>query len=249
MSANVCNIFIFIVDSEYQLINKDLEISAFSKERNPILLDYVDDRWIVKAHPNERIYISISSKDFESEEHIIYPKSENMQIVIGLRKPGQISYNYGDSKLAFTPLNDTFLLRIRGENAFKKIDTLAKKMNIKWKSVLATKPRFNDDGLIRISGNVNESQKLIQQFRDNHLKTDIFRIIEHGDRTPIGLGNEIIVRFENDVKQPEVEKIAKSTGLQIVRELTYAGNAFILASKDEPSYDILKSVEILLQNP
>jgi subtilisin family serine protease len=248
MTANSCNIFIFVVDSDYQLIDKDIEISAFSKERNPILLEYVDNRWIAKAHPNERIYISIFSKDFEPEEHVIYPKSENTQIIIGLRKPGQISYNYGDSKLAFTPMDDAFLLRIRGENAFKKIDALTKKMNIKWKSVLATKPRFNDDGLIRISGNVIESQKLIQQFRDNNLKTDIFRTIEHGDRTPIGLGNEIIVRFESDVKQLEVEKIAKSIGLQIVRELTYAGNSFILASKDEPSYDILKSVEILLHS-
>src|SRR6476620_594917 len=211
MSSNVCNISIFIVDSEYQRVNKDLEISAFSKERNPILFDYVDNRWVAKAQSKERIYISISSKDFEPEEHVIYTKSENMQIVIGLRKPGQISYNYGDSKLAFTPLNDTFLIRIRGENAFKKIDTLAKKANIKWKSLLATKPRVNDDVLIRISGNVNESQKLIQQFRDNQIKTDIFRTIEHGDRTPIGLGNEIIVRFESNVKQPEVEKIAKST--------------------------------------
>jgi len=79
-----------------------------------------------------------------------------------LRKTGQISYNYGDSKFAFTPLNDTFLLRIRGENAFKKIDTLVKKTNIKWRSVFVTKPPFNDDVLIRISGNVNESQKLIQ---------------------------------------------------------------------------------------
>jgi hypothetical protein len=81
-----------------------------------------------------------------------------------------------------------------------------------------------------------------------NLDVEIARVIAHGDRPALGLTKEIVVRFRDDVKRAEADRLAASAGLRITRELRHAGNAFVLAREGDPSYDLLKAADSLSQS-
>ena len=54
------------------------------------------------------------------------------------------------------------------------------------------------------------------------------------------------MRFRNEVKRIEVDRLAAAHGLVVTREIRHAGNAFLLLKKGEPTYDILEAADALL---
>ncbi len=236
-----------IVDANFRPIAGAV-VRAVTAEKKEINLRVEEDRWVGRSAPGNRVTIHVSAQGFEPETHTIVLRDEVTQVVIGLRQPGQLSYTYGNDRLAFVPVGDAFLMRVWGAGAADTFSKIAKKQELKWRPVSPQAGNATDDLFLRVEGDSEKAQGLSKELIRNKLNTDISRVIEHGDRPAVGLTNELVVRFQDDVKRSEAERLASSVGLTIMRELRHAGNAFVLARGSDPSYDLLKAADTLSQN-
>jgi subtilisin family serine protease len=240
-------LWVRIVDADFQPI-AGATVRAVTAEKKPIKLEVEEDRWVGRSAPGDRVTIHASEQGFEPETHTIVLRDEVTQVVIGLRQPGQLSYSYGNDRLAFGPVEDAFLIRVWGGGAADTFPRIAKKQKLKWRPVSPQAGETTDDLFLRVEGDLEKEQGLSKELIRSKLNTQISRVIEHGKRPAVGLTNELAVRFEDDVKRPEAERLAASVGLTIVRELRHAGNAFVLTRGGDPSYDLLKAADTLSQN-
>lgn len=236
-------LWIRIVDADFNPL-KDASVRAMDEEQRVIKLQFEEERWVGERIHGQRVTIEVAAKGFEAETHAVLLRETVTQTVIGLRRPGQVSYSYGDNRLAFAPLDNAMLLRVRGTGAAEKFSKIAKKLDISWKPV-SPQARATDDLFLRIDGGMERTKELLQELQRAKLACEAARVIAHGERLPLGLTDELVVRFQEDVKRAEADRLATSAGLKILRELRHAGNAFVLARGGEPSYDLLKAADSL----
>jgi hypothetical protein len=235
--------WIHIVDSAYQPLEK-ASVQASGANKRPLDLKFEDGRWVGHAPAGTRIAIQANAEGHERETHQVTLRDTLTQIVLGLRRPGQLSYTQGDCRLAFTPRDDVFLARIRGKGAANALAQAAKKIGIEV-GVVSPRAQPGDDLFVRVAGTLDQARQLAVELRHAKIDAEFTRIIEHGERLPLGLSNELVVRFVSDVKRDEADRLAAGVGLQITRALLHAGNAFVLAG-GEPDYGILKIADALL---
>lgn len=240
-------IWIRIVDADFNPI-QEASVRAVDRENRTIKLQFEEDRWVGERIAARHLLIHAAADGFEPETHAVTLRSEVTQVVIGLRRPGQLSYSYGDNRLAFTPVDNAFLLQVHGDDVAAKFARAAKKAEIEWKPVSPQAAASDDDLFVHISGDLERARALAQELQKAKITLAFSRIIQHGERPPLGLTNELIVRFRDDVKRAEANRLAASVNLKITRSLHHAGNAFVLAHDGDPSYDLLKAADALTQS-
>jgi hypothetical protein len=248
-------LWIRVVDADLHPL-ADARVRAVTLDQRQLDVQLEDDCWIGHAATGEQVTIYASSRGLEPETHTVRLRGEVTQVVIGLRRPGQLSYSYGDDRLAFSPVDDVFLMQVRGARAAAQFRKLAEKHKIEWQPVSPPADTVADsptstaahDLFVRVQGDLESVQGFAQELARSKLDTEISRVIAHGDRPPLGLTRELVVRFQDDVKRPEAEKLAASVGLRIVRALYHAGNGFVLERDGGVSYDLLKAADGLAQS-
>ena len=137
-------LWIRIVDANFEPIT-DATLHAAGAENKEIDLRWEEDHWVGEATPGDRVIIHASAKGFEPETHAIIARDEITQVVIGLRKTGQLSYTLGNDRLAFAPQEDTFLIRASGAKAVELFSNIARKQKLKWRPVSPTAASSSDD--------------------------------------------------------------------------------------------------------
>ena len=96
-----------------------------------------------------------------------------------------------------------------------------------------------------------ELQNTIEQiFPDVGLTGRIAAPMFRGVEIIEGLTNELVVKFKSEVTEEEAEKIAVSYKFQVLRKITYLGNAYLWRSAEVPNYDLLKIAhELMVKYP
>jgi hypothetical protein len=194
------------------------------------------------------VTIFVSAEGYEPEANRVVLRDQLTQVVIGLRQQGQFAYTYGNDRRAFTPVEDAFLIRASGAKAADIFARVAKKQDLAWKPVSEQAAGAPDELFARVSGDLERAERLSQELIRGELAAEIALVIDHGDRPAFGLTNELVVRFNDDVRRTEAERIAGSLGLTITRELRHAGNAFVLLRRGAPSCDLLNAADALAQS-
>ena len=236
--------WIRIVDANFQML-RGASVRALAGDQRDIKLEFEEDHWVGRGMPGARVILEVGAQGFESETHVVELRDELTQVVIGLRQPGQLSYSYGLDRLAFAPVEDALLLRVWGKNAADVFAKLARGQKLKWRAVATQAASSPEDLFVHVEGDVEGVQALAKELSAGKLNVEISRPIAHGERPAFGLTNELIVRFRDDVRRQEADRLAAGVGLRILRELRHAGNAFVLAREGFPSYDLLKAADAL----
>jgi subtilisin family serine protease len=240
-------LWVRIVDADFRLI-ENATVRAVAAEQQPIELQIEEDRWVGHSAPGAQVTIHVSAEGFETETHAVVLREEVTQVVIGLRQPGQLSYSYGNDRLAFSPVEDAFLIRVRGADAADIFSKVAKEQELKWQPVSPRAESATDDLFLRVDGNTAKAHGLSEELTRNKLDVEISLIIGHDDRPPLGLTNEVVVRFHDDIKRREADRLAAGVELKITRQILHAGNTFVLARDGDPSYALLKAADTLSQS-
>jgi subtilisin family serine protease len=242
-------LWVRIVDADFRPI-ENATVRAVAAEEQTIELQIEEDRWVGQAHsaPGDRLTIEASADGFETETHAIILREEVTQVVIGLRQPGQLSYSYGNDRLAFSPVEDAFLIHVHGADAADIFEKVAKEQELQWQPVSPRAESATDDLFLRVAGDKEKAHRLSEELSHSKLDIEISLIIGHNDRPPLGLTNEVVVRFRDDIKRREVDRLAAGVELKIARQIQHAGNAFLLARDGDPSYALLKAADTLSQS-
>jgi subtilisin family serine protease len=240
-------LWIRIVDANLRPM-AEVSVRAVTVENRTIRLQVEDDHWVGESSSGDRVTIHASATGFEPETHTIALREDLTQVIIGLRGPGQLSYSYGHDRLVFAPVDDAFLIRVRGAGADERFAQVAQQLQLEWQPVSPRAGSTTDDLFLRVGGDIEGARRLTRELAWNNLDVEISRVIEHADRPDVGLTNELVVRFHDDVTLPDAERLAASVGLKITREMRHAGNSFVLSHDGDPSYDLLETANALSQS-
>jgi hypothetical protein len=232
-----------IVDADFRAI-ADAAVRAVSARQSPIDLRRDGERWVGRGAPDEPVTIDASAPGFEPETHTVALRDDVTQVVIGLRRAqaGQLSYTCGNNRLAFAPVKDAFVIRVRGAGAADVFAELARDRRLKWQPVLP-ESGSPDDLFVRVSGEIETTG--FAELSRRQLDVVVARIIEHGNGPARGLTNEIVVCFEDEIERSEAEEVATAAGMAIIRPVLHAGNAFLLSRSTVPCYDVLTTADVL----
>src|SRR5262245_17845792 len=98
-------VWIRVVDSDFrQIANATVRAMASDGHAAAMALPFEDERWVGQSTSGKPVTIRVDANGFEAESHKFTPREGVAQVVIGLRKPGQLSYSYGNDRLAFSPI-------------------------------------------------------------------------------------------------------------------------------------------------
>ncbi len=202
-----------------------------------------EGHWLAWAEAGEVLSIEIRADGYETLRHTLTPRGEVTQSVLGLGRKGELHYTQGDSRLAFRPRDDVFLARVRGSGAAKALKAAADRMKLPMHAV-APRSAADDDQFVRVQGRADAARRLALALSRARLDVELLLSIEHGDRQPLGLSGELVVRFAGDVRRQEADRLAAAVALKIVRPLLHAGNAFVLRG-GELDHGILAAADAL----
>jgi hypothetical protein len=203
-----------------------------------------DGSWKAEHVPPGPAVLEVNAPGYRSESMQLRIQDDVQQILIGLRRPGQLSYRVGDEVRSFTPVEDELLLIVQGNGAADATKKLQATPLIASPGFPEVAPPENE-AIVRMGGGVERVQQAAGGLRSEGLQVTIARIIQHAGRHPTPLINELVVRFADDVTRAEAERIANDHGLRLAREVRHAGNAFLLVRDGEPTYEILNAAASL----
>lgn len=236
-----------IVDASFSPIT-GATVRAVTAEQTTIQLTVAEGAFVASGIQSERVTIFVSAQGFASEVHTVFVRDQFTQVVIGLRQPGQLAYSFGSNRLAFAPVASAFLIHVQGAAAATTFSSIATRLQLKWESVSLQSGDTEVDLFVRVEAEIAIAQVLTQELISSHLIVDVSRLIVHGQRAPIGLTNELVVRFQSNVTYMEAAQIAASFGMTITREVRHAGNAYVLVRSGDISYELLSVADSLSQN-
>jgi len=233
-----------VVDSDYAPVT-GARVHLVADSRRPLDVRSDDDGIKADVTEGTRVAITITAEGFEPESHSVSLAGEVMQVVMGLRRAGQLAYTFGDNRLAFSPVLDAYLLHVTGSGAAEVLAQVARQAELSLTAVSSRQANAADDQFVLVSGDIDTSDALTDALRKRKLQVEVSRVIRHGTRAPLGLTRELVVRFQGDVHRAEAERLAATMGLSIMRELAHAGNAFVLARDGLPTYDLVRAADAL----
>jgi len=161
-------------------------------------------------------------------------------------------------KVYFQPDESKILLYAQGKNLHETLPELIHKIGLKLSEPIVPPGQEveHDNATFLISlpessgereESLHELQNTIEQVFPNvgltgNLAAPMFR----GEGGIEGLTNELVVKFKPEVTEEEAKKIAKSYKFQIIRKITYLGNAYLWRSAELPNYDLIKIAQELM---
>ncbi len=172
------------------------------------------------------------------------------QVVIGMPAPDELTYRRGDSRAAFRPDRDRFLVFTGGPGAGRLAAVAFRELGLEAEEVSPRGPDSSgkefEEVTHLVAATPGQLTKLPSVLERQGVDVRVARPIGHGkDQRPYGLTGEIVAAFRGDVEREVVVRIATGLGLEVAREVRHAGNGFLLVRKGMPDYDLLEVVEAL----
>ncbi len=174
------------------------------------------------------------------------------QVVVGMPADGELTYRRGDSRAAFVPDHDRFLVYTDGPGAGRLAAAAFRDLGLAAEELPgpgggdARDDKAFEEVTHLVAADPDRLAKLPSVLDRQAVDVRIARPVLHKDGTrPYGLTGEIVAAFRGDVKREEVARIAAEHGLEVARDVRHAGNGFLLVRKGMPDYDLLEVAEAL----
>lgn len=203
----------------------------------------------------EKVTIEAAAPGLIPESHSFRVRDEPQQVILGLRRAGELSYEQGDSKLSFIPDHARFLLVVRGPEAQTRTREVIEQSGVEAEPVPLTHDQpevghgAGDEVAYLVVISSEGASALSRRLAARRLEVDVARIISHGEGRPLGLTDEIVVSFTEDTGRETVQNIAREFGCRVERDVLHSTNAFLLRRLKGPEYDVLETIDALQADP
>jgi subtilisin family serine protease len=263
--SELTHLVVFVRDAQGNPIEKaSVRAEASAAEGESRSLEEVGGgRYEQELPPGSyEVHVSTRRRELQPEtaKIAIERGTSNVEVVLG--REGQRFYYAGDMRIYFEPDEESFLVAVRGERARRAVPAALKRRNLEIEELPsrlqpgAERPEPEDTSFVsvRLPGGqrVDDAGDLVESVVAD-LERRGFTVIpalhvRRGEGVVEGLTNELVVRFDESVTTDQAYEIARSVGLEVLRPVNYAGNAFLLGRPGPPSYDILRAAEELRRN-
>ncbi len=202
--------------------------------------------------PYGKYLIKVECKGFLPDQRsILINKSESEEFFI-LGETGMLVYYSGKIKIPFKPIDDLLGISVRANISKKGEEELGNYLRGLGVQFEEVSPAIRNDNVraVRILRDIDKLEKQnIQLELEKHILVRLVGPIIYIDEKSLTfLTNELIVGFKSHVTREEVHSLAKKQELNLIRDIRYAKNAYLLRSGFPASYDLLQIAEELIKN-
>ncbi len=252
----MAQIWVRVVDAQYQPVAA-ADVQAFDagtkstaerRQRLDVGREADEGLWIVYAPDGSIVDVHVAADNHDTEVVTVRCRDDVNQVVVGLRRDGELSYSYGDNRLAFAPVEKEQIVNAVGHGARSRLERALKRAKLAFRPAVEDSDEGSDEAFLVVEGTVDEVEAVAGKVRNKENEVIVLRVIRHGERPPLGLPNELVVRFNGDIDRAEADRLAASVGLKITRRVEHAGNGFVLSSGGPPSYDVLAAADRLMDS-
>lgn len=259
-------IYIYVQDHKLKpYVEANVQIRRFqAKKWRKVLYDKTIEQFVLKGLDPGKYELRVQGKKGWEDDLRIIKLHAGDNFMHSTLAPSTAPYYLAaeGEKVYFQPDENKILLYAQGRDLHKKLPKLIKKMGLDLgKPVVPLGQEAEHDNasfLISLPESSGERDKTLIELQntiDNifpnagltgGLAAPMFR----GEEIIEGLTNELIVKFKSEVTEAEAERIAKRYRFQVLRKITYLGNAYLWRSAKLPTYDLINiSHELMEQFP
>ncbi|TAL70153.1 MAG: hypothetical protein EPN82_05940 [Bacteroidetes bacterium] len=238
---------ISVVDYSKRIINyAKVTLKLLLKNEKKIISLKFDKQW--QSYHVEQVkqgiyLLRVEASGYEPDERKVRVGAGILKEIFVLGKKGMPFYFRGKVKVPFEPKFNLLGVSVKPDLLEKEEQELTKHAaKFKLKQEKVGKSILEDNvRVFKFPVNTSEAtRQRIQQRLSEHKLVRIVGPVVHIENESVSfLTNELIVKFKVDISREEIYKTAKEYGLNIIRSIPYAGNAYIMRAA-KASYDILK---------
>lgn len=222
------------------------------KEKKIISLNFDKQLQSYRAEQvKQGIYLlRVEASGYEPDERKVRVGTAVLKEIFILGKKGMPFYYRGEVKVPFEPKLNLLGVSVKHRLTKKEEEELvvhAAKLKLEpekvGKSVLEDNVR-----VFKFPVNASEAaRQRIQQRLSEHQLVRIVGPVVHIENESVSfLTNELLVKFKVEISKEEAYKTAKRYGLNIIRSILYARNAYLMRAA-KASYDILKTCDEIVR--
>lgn len=237
-----------------RLSNATVTLKSLERlEEQAVQLEYDSrKRFFWTAVTPSRYLLHAEAEGLESEEREVQVEPAGIKDTLLLGKQGLPFYYRGKVKVPFDPPADLLGVSVKPGLSNREEEALvayARQFNLQPRQVGET-IRQDNVRVFQFPANIGEEQKReIQQQLAKHPSVRLVGPVIHlEDESVTFLTNQLIVKFRARVAQERIPSIAKEFGLDIIRTIPYAGNAYLLHSGREASFNLLNICDALVKS-
>jgi subtilisin family serine protease len=253
---------VVVYDSKKSILsNAKATLKPLEKPNEIIHLQYDESKKLYKTNEInfENYKLKVEADSFRTEEREVkVDPIDGLKDTIIMIKEGQPFFYRGNVKVPFEPRNDVIAVAMSNAQQLTDSDDLTdytENLNLEnipisnsiSKSgvrVFKIKPSATNENI----ENIDSMDKIGKELTKNPAIELAGPILQMNDDSISFLTNEIIVEFKENVNKEEITFICNQNNLELIRKIPNLDNTFILRSKTQANYDLLKVCEQIVQS-
>ena len=251
-------VIVRVVDSDRKPV-KDAELRAFQSDGKETSVPGADGEFGLRDVPVGALTLEARADGFMPQRLTMAVRDPVHQVMLGLPREGELSYKLGDSRLAFVPDPTAVLVRARGPEAGRSLLEILREAGAtarpaprqrevdteRANDIYNLLPGVPDRAAVIVETKPEVLEEVAKRLRERKIEVSIVRLIQHGDRKPLGLSTDAVARFATGLDRQVIDQLAAKYGFDVVREVRHAGNAFLLRRPGAADYDVLSAIDAL----
>jgi Subtilase family len=250
---------ISVYDHDHNLV-EDAELTLKPIEKGePVHLSYERSTGTYRSKEvrTGSYVLKVEADNFKSEERQITVSPNHVLkdvVILGLKN--HAFYYRGKVKVPFEPKNDivavstgpttdqeTLTDQLSESTSNLDLEDIPVNPSISKSGVHVFKMR---SGLMEDSGTTR--LKIQEELSKNPSIRTSGPIVQMNDDSLSFLTNQLVVKFKPDIRKDEISSILNDYGMEIIREIPYANNTFVISTKTLADYSILNTCEQIVQS-
>lgn len=229
-----------------------VDVTDEKNETTAVKLDETKGMFEVALKAPGHYSIQVTHREYESQTRHVKVNTGKHEEVFILGRKGMPFYYRGRVKVPFEPLPDYLGVVIReplsADRYFPQLEALAKEYELER---IEGRDNLLRNGLYiyRIPPATPDSTRdaIQESFRKQEFVFLCAPLVKLFEKNASLLTDSIIARFKGEVTQDQITAISRELGLEIVRSIPYAGNAYQFRAKGPISYRLLGICERLVE--
>jgi subtilisin family serine protease len=181
------------------------------------------------------------AKGYETQERAVTIPEGNVSETVVLGKPGMPTLYRGRVPFPFERHDDLLALSTVSPRQSETLEPLLRELKVSLES-LPEAAAMQGFRLIRLPRRTSSARRdeILARLQEHGAVLHVGPVVLLGDEHVIFATDELVVRFEPWATEKDVGAFAERHGLDLVRSVSYAGNAYLLKAPEAPSYGLLE---------
>ncbi len=191
--------------------------------------------------------LSVEHPSLSADERQVVLGTSSLQETFVLGRPGMLSYRRGGVNMPFEPRTDMVGVTLRGDVSGADADQAAADITRLTLTEMPVRDNVRAQHT-RVFGLTADSADLDTVVAEISRRPDVERagaVLHYNENSVTYLTDELVVKFTDDVTEERANELLEEAGLEVMRQIPYAGNTYQVRRPGPASYALLDAASRL----